>query len=520
MEKTSMIRHLLAVIVAVTLVTFYSNAWLLAQEEPQNGAVSEKKSDQPSAAKEDKKVPKETGDDKASRKTFEVLPKPIKIEETLEGMFVAETMQGISLQPEEWSTFKIEEVIAPGTKVQEGETIIEFDHQDLLEAIADLELELHLSEQKIMRAEEEIPQQQRSLKRQLADAEEGLRRTEEDYQTYKTTERKQSIDIANMSLKVSKFSLDYYRDELDQLEKMYEADDLTEDTEEIVLRRQRFYVERAEFDYELSKYRHGKTLEVTIPRRDRDMEESLENAKDRLDRAQTASQVDLNIARYELEKQKQARSKASERHVQLLGDKSLMAIKAPIAGVVYYGECVDGKWSKLADVRAKLQPDKTVAKGTTFMTIVDPTSLYFLTNLDEKLLISIKQGEQVKVQPTVEGSEALQGKIASIAAFPISAGKFETKIGFNEEMPSWLVPGMSGKATVVTYEKNDALLVPVKAVHKNEMTDEEYVWVVHDDEVKQTTVETGKKKGGQVEITAGLTAGATISLEDEEKRKE
>lgn len=515
-----MIRHMSAVIVATTVVSLCSSARLLAQAEPQNGAVIEEKADQPSADKEEKKVPAENGDEKANRKTFEVRPQPIKIEETLEGMFVAETMKGITLQPEQWSTFKIEEVVDHGTKVQEGETLIKFDSQNLLEAIADLELELHLSEQKIMRAEEEIPQKQRSLKRQLADAEEGLRRTEEDYQTYKETERKQSIDLANMSLKVAKFSLDYYREELEQLEKMYEADDLTEDTEEIVLRRQRFYVERAEFDYKLSQYRHDKTLEVAIPRRDRDMEESLENAKDRLDRAQTASQVDLNIARYELEKQRQARSKALEKHVQLLGDKSLMTIRSPLAGVVYYGECVDGKWSKLTEMRAKLQPDKTVGKGSVFMTVVDPTSLYFLTNLSEKLLISIKQGQEVEVQPTVEGSKALVSRVASVSAFPISAGKFETKIDFSGEMPTWLVPGMSGKATVVTYQKEDALLVPASAVHKDEMTDEEYVWVVQDDDVKKTIVETGKKKGKQVEVTAGLTAGATISLEDEEKQKE
>ncbi len=515
-----MSRIVSSVIVAVAFLNFCSMSWVLAKDDPQSEDTIETKSDTVSPSEDSKKLPEETATDKDTRKTYEVVPKPIKIEETLDGAFVSENMKQISLWPEQWSTFKIEEVVAHGTKVQEGETLIRFERKDLLESIADLELALHLSEQKMIRSEQEIPQNKRTLERQLADAEENLRRVEEDYQRYKETEREQSIDSAKMRLKSSKFNLDYYRDELEQLEKMYEADDLTEDTEEIILRRQRFRVERAEFYFELSKYNHDKTLRVTIPRRDRDKEESLENSKQRLDGAQTASQVDLNVARYELEKQKKERSKSLEKHVQLLADKSLMTIKSPAAGVVYYGESVDGKWSKLAEMRRKLLPGKSVVKGTVLMTVVDPSSLFFLTKIDEKLLLSIKQRQSAEVQPTVDGSEPLDGTIASISAVPIADGEFEATIDFSSGLPDWLVPGMSGKATVVTYQKEDALLVPEKAVHKDELTDEEYVWVVSDDDVKKMVVKTGKKKGKQVEITSGLTAGDTISLDDEEKQQQ
>ncbi len=507
-------------VAVVAFVSFSSDPWLYAKETLQTEAAIENNSESVSPSEANNTRDEDPDADEGSGKTFEVLPKPIRIEATLEGAFVAKKAKEVSLHPEQWSTFKIEEVVAHGTKVQKGETLVRFESKDLLDDLADLEIELHLSEQKIVRSEQEIPQKERALERQLADAEEFLRRSEEDYRTYKETEREQSIDSANMSLKMSKFYLDYYRDELEQLEKMYEADDLTEETEEIVLRRQRFMVEQGEFYYELSKYSYNKMLGVIIPRRDRDIEESLEDSKQRLDRAQTANQVNLNIARYELEEQKRERKKSVEKHVRLLADKSLMTLKAPAAGIVFYGESVDGKWSKLAEMRKKIHPGKSVDKGSVIMTVVDPSSLYFVSKIDEKLLISIQQKQSVEVQPTVEGSEPLDGMVASISAIPIADGKFEARIAFTSQLPDWLVPGMSGKATVVTYQKEDALLVPENAVHEDERTGGEFVWLVSDEDVQKVVVKTGKKKNKRVEIISGLTAGDIISLEDEEKQQE
>ena len=101
---------------------------------------------------------------------------------------------------------------------------------------------------------------------------------------------------------------------------------------------------------------------------------------------------------------------------------------------------------------------------------------------------------------------------------PIADGKFELKVDLSESFPEWLLPGFTGKASLISYEKEDALMIPESALHKDELTDDEYIWVVNDDEVKKTFVTTGKKKGKQVEVLSGLKAGDTISLEDEEER--
>ena len=486
-----------------------------AAKNGHNGVKQSQKGAEPKGKLEKHTKGKEKNEE--TRETYTVHTQPLEIEQTLEGYFVATEMAEISLWPESWSDFKITNIVAHGAEVQQGEVILQFEDQGLNKAITDLDLDLHLSELKIDRFEEELPRQERSLTRKLADAEEALRRAKEDFQRYRETEREQTIDSANMRLKTAKFNLDYYKDELEQLEKMYEADDLTEETEEIVLRRQKFYVESGELNFELSKYFHDRTLNVSIPRTDRDMEESLKTAEEQVENAEIANQIDVSQARYELEKLKSARKASLDKHVKLLADRDLMTIKSPMTGVVYYGEATDGKWSKIVDMRQKLIPGKSVVQQSVLMTVLDTSQLQVMILLDEKLRIALKTGQKVEVQPTVEGSEPLTGKVASISAMPVADGKFDLRVELTDDLPEWLVPGMSCKVKVVTYFNEDALLVPKQAVHQGDGADKEYVWIVQDGEAEKKQVKTGRSKGENIEITSGLDAGDVVSLEDQKQ---
>ena len=94
------------------------------------------------------------------------------------------------------------------------------------------------------------------------------------------------------SLKNAQFQLDYSQDELDQLEKMYEADDLTEDTEEIVLKRSRTEVDFAKFNLEQTKQFCDELLKIRLPRFDIEIKESLDKAALALAQAKTALALD------------------------------------------------------------------------------------------------------------------------------------------------------------------------------------------------------------------------------------
>jgi multidrug efflux pump subunit AcrA (membrane-fusion protein) len=175
---------------------------------------------------------------------------------------------------------------------------------------------------------------------------------------------------------------------------------------------------------------------------------------------------------------------------------------------------------------AKMQPKSSAPTSTILFTIVSPRPMYILTSIDEKNRPDVKEGLEVEVKPVAESDLELKGKVAKLSPIPVSSGKFALEIELDEsEMPEWLVPGMANKATISTYTKKDAIVVPKKAVHDEEEDDsKKFVWIVDEKDAKKPaekrSVKLGKTKEEDVEIVEGLKAGDVISLDDEAKKQE
>lgn len=460
----------------------------------------------------------------AKRKTFKVEPKHLRIDLSLDGTFLANKTTEVPLRPDSWSDYEIVEVAPLGAKVRKGETLFKFDAKKINEAIEDLELEQRLNELAIVRAEEEMPRTEKTLKMDADDADRALREAKEDLVRYNETDRPMMAKTARFMLKYYGFMLDYEKDELNQLEKMYKADDLTEETEEIVLKRQRNAVEFAEFSLESAKLNSDEMLNVRLPRMDAQIKNTLDRAEIARARSQMALSLDLTRARYELEQRKKARTKSLDKHTKLLADRELMEIKAPADGVVYYGQCLNGRWSDANMLENKYQPHNNVSGGSILMTIVDERPLSIIASLDEANRPDVSADQKVRVALPAEAADRINGKVKSVSPIPVSTGKFEALFDVEEsELPSWIVAGLGCKVNVTTYDKADAFVVPKKAVHDDEVDPEKhYVWLLDSKDEKakpqRRDVTLGKTKGDELEIRKGLEKGNVISLDDEKDK--
>ena len=135
-----------------------------------------------------------------------------------------------------------------------------------------------------------------------------------------------------------------------------------------------------------------------------------------LARAKTALAVDLNRARYELEQRKEARTKSLDRHAKLLEDRGLMEIKSPADGIVFYGQCVNGRWSETPPLINKYKPHSNVSPGSVLMTIVESRPLYITATLDEGKRPDVADGQKAKIALPAEGADRLAGEVKSISA--------------------------------------------------------------------------------------------------------
>ncbi|MGC8641268.1 MAG: hypothetical protein ACP5XB_15495, partial [Isosphaeraceae bacterium] len=201
--------------------------------------------------------------------TTKVEKGPFKVEVELAGVFESTRMAEVSLRPNAWSLpLVVERAVELGAPVKQGDILVELDRTKIDKAIQDAEVDLAQGELALKHAEEELPVLEKLLPIDLAAAERAKAQADEDLTRFLEIERPNSEKQANFMVKSAVESLEYAKEELRQLEKMYRSKDLTEETEEIILRRTRFQVESAEFRLKEAELRRDATLKVDLPRQD------------------------------------------------------------------------------------------------------------------------------------------------------------------------------------------------------------------------------------------------------------
>src|SRR4029079_9871040 len=109
--------------------------------------------------------------------------------------------------------------------------------------LRDIEADQRLAELSMHQLEVEVAALEKSTPLDIAAAERTKKQNEEDWKRFNEVDRPFAEESVKKSNKMSHEQLEYAQEELKQLEKMYRTKDLTEETEEIILRRQRNQVE-------------------------------------------------------------------------------------------------------------------------------------------------------------------------------------------------------------------------------------------------------------------------------------
>ena len=424
----------------------------------------------------------------------------------------------VSIRPAAWSSpLVVDRAIDLGTPVKKGDILVEFDHDKIDKAIDDAEVENAIGDLALKQAEEEVPILEKTLPVDLASALRAKTRADEDLKKFLEVDRAHSERNAQFMVKRSVEFLEYAKEELRQLEKMYRSKDLTEETEEIILRRQRFQVESGEFSLKDAQLRRDQTLNVDLPRQEQHVRENAAKLTIDLEKARTLLPLNLNQKRVSLAKLRHDHAKSVEKLADLRRDRDKFTVHSPADGLVYYGRCERGQWSPAA-MAPKLRKGGTIAPDEVFMTVVVPRPLVVRASVDEKELYALMEPKELKgfVIPTFDSARRLRARLTSVLPVPHAAGKFEALVTVDiNDNHTAIKPGMACTVKFVTYRKDNALTVPSMAVFEDDLEDEltHYVYPARPQEngkfVKHP-VKTGKTVGGKTEIIDGLAVGDEI----------
>jgi|GEM_PF-301389 len=442
----------------------------------------------------------------------------LKIEKTYTATLQPRDPVEIRLEAKTWSSFQVKEVVDHGQQVRQGDVLVRFDTEDIDRAIADQERSVRSTEQSLKDAERLLALMEKTVPFDLATVERNLKITKEDTERYFSKERDLLIRNYEMNLKAAEWSLESAREELRQLEKMYKADDLVEETEEFILKRQRQAVERAEFYYQLEKDRYERFHSMDLARRDEDARRDLELASFIAERSRINLPSMLIQQRMSVEQMRTDLERAKDRLAKLRADRALFEIKSPCDGVVYYGQFNRGEWSGASSLQNKLRPGGSVSKGDVIMTVVHlpPATVRF--KVGEEDLRWMEPGREGTFKPTALPDLAIPAAVTEVDRIPIAPNQFEVLAELDiPKKPLPLAPAMGGKLRFFVYVREDALVVPAKAVFAEDLNPEErYVYVVKGDAHEKRPVKVGEQVGDKIEILSGLKEGEEILLQKPE----
>ena len=440
---------------------------------------------------------------------------PFRIEARLEGVFESPTMVEVRIDPKRWTQLVVERAVPHGTRVGKGDVLVTVETDKLDDAIRDLEIGGRLAGLSHALLERELAWLEKATPRQLEFAARARRIAAEDLKRYEEKER-QLTEVANdASLKMSTFSRENAEEELGQLEKMYEQDDLTEETEAIVLKRARFQAEVARLYEKFARDNHERAVALGLPRRLESIRKAAEAAALDDEHAAATLPLALDKLRLEVEKSAHDRRKAAAQLADLKADRRTLPITAPTDGVVYYGRLRQGKWVEGEAAALRLRPGGQFDPRETSITIVGGGRLHLRSGVPEKDLGRVPVHAAAKIAPRAFPEPPLAGQVRSVSPIPIAPGRFEAVIDLAEERPQ-LVAGMEADVRVVADFRPEVLAVPRKAVFVDDLDDaKRYVLVVPEagkDPTKRT-VAVGRSTDELTEITAGLAVGEEILLE-------
>lgn len=337
---------------------------------------------------------------------------------------VLEAVRSFEVMPkaDHLGALKVSRLLPHGTFVSESEPLVWLEGDDVDRKIKAAEIALQLA--KLAVEEAEFANEQANARDVIErnKAERALAQARQAYQNFVGIDRERQLEAAQFDLVKSRASLENVTEELEQLQQMYQEDDLTEESEEIVLKRAKQAVEDAKFRLKGVEIASDRVVKQTVPNAEADQQDTLAYAE--LAYIKTLEELAFAQRRraIELKKARHAVVEGEGKLAELQSDMERLILRAPSAGIMLHGKLTRGR---LGDKPSKLDVGSAVAANQVVLTVVDPRHLRVRVDLDEKQLASVEVGDRCKV--SINGSPDAQvgGEVVSVSVVPYAEAKYD-----------------------------------------------------------------------------------------------
>jgi len=284
---------------------------------------------------------------------------------------------------------------------------------------------------------------------------------------------------------------------------------LTEEQDKTDLMKARYDVERAKLD--------ASKAEILSKIEGEEDQLALADAEQKLKQAEQKLKSDQADAAADLVGKKQTRDKAQ--YDMQLAEKqiTLLAVKAPIAGLVTM--LPNWRASGPFDSGADFKQGDQAWPGAGIAQLPDLSTLVADARVDEvdrgRLQVGLPVTVRVDAVPDKEFQGSL-GEISALAKIDFQAGwpfprNFDLRVKLSE-IDQRLRPGMSTTVRAAVDHIPDAILIPAEAAFQK--GGQTVAYVLKGSKFEERAIEVARKSEGQLDVTRGVEPGEKVATKD------
>jgi HlyD family secretion protein len=395
---------------------------------------------------------------------------------------------------------QVVEIVKRSGPVSKDEVILRFDTTRLEEEIHQARETLTETKSRLDMAREERDMAVEAAAIRLERAQRAKLAADHELEIWEKYNSDRMLKTAELGVQQRENSLADQKEELAQLEAMYEGTRLDSATKEIVLERARRDVRMSEQWLAITRNDARITRQYRHDDRDQALREDAREQAIELEHTRIGNR--LNAVRKELEiaaLERQVREGA-RRLDRLEKDWNRLTVTAPADGIM---------------TKIELQIGDTVGGGQVIAELVDPDDLivpFMATAADLRV---IAEGSEVQLTLPAFPEIDLQGTVAELSAIGAPSGgtaHFDGVITVEGDDPLLRV-GLHCRARASKTLEN-VLALPLEAVREDEGRTYCYVWI--DGAAVERDIRLGARNDEMAQVVSGLTAGDQVLLEEPE----
>jgi len=435
--------------------------------------------------------------------------RPFMIRHALVATAMPDQVTLLQATAQAWSDFEITHLVLHGSRVSKGEVLISFDPEaidmklhDTRKALETRAIEMEQTRKDLAHLETTTPHRLNTLKRAADEA-------KEENAYFTNTRRKASEEGADQSLRRAEISLENEREELRQLEKMYAADDLTEETEEIILLRQKDQVIAAEFNLRMQKLTHQRTRQVLLPREATTFAEAERDTA--IAFAKFSEEAPRAIARKKLELEALGTATARDKKLlaKLEADRQQSTLTAPADGWFYHGVIENGRWTTGEVIKPLVLHGKIVPRRPFATLIASGSTLKLVAAVDGPVFRQLSNDNSGVAWLAGREDVEFPVKVSRLSAAPEPDGRYTIELSATWPDALALAPAAQVHVNLMAYVNPDAIVLPIKALEHGADS-----WTVAvklaNGNTERRPVKRGRIFKDECEIISGLEAGQVV----------